>query len=147
MNRRVQVGDSTIETRGPHQTLTDLPGGGRVLMTAAPEDPEGLASAERVGYGSDVARMVRERHIMHSVLAEARGLPASPALIAQAYGEHFLDAEGRATEEGEVDAILAWLNAVNGEVPHLRRLSQTLDMRKLHRRATEVIAALTPGGR
>ena len=48
---------------------------------------ESQARARSLGYGEDLARMSVEHELAHTVLAEAYGLPHSPALWAVAHGE------------------------------------------------------------
>lgn len=142
--REARVGDATLITLGPNNTRVALPGGAGFVVVADPHDPEQVAAAEATGYGRDVARLCRERTIMHAVLAELRGQPLSPSWVEEAWGLGVVTPEEQAKESGEVLALLAWLNSVNGEFAHIRHLSQTHDLRRLHRRANEVITLLTP---
>jgi hypothetical protein len=76
---------------------------------AYPQDtPAYRQTARDLGFGSDIGRMNRTHDPAHCVLAEARGLPHSPALWATAHGlpvtqEHY-------REEGEVMALQLYSN-------------------------------------
>lgn len=83
-NMTLAFGATTVEIRGVH-AITTLPSGHSVL--AAPEDNDAYrATAERLGYGSDTARMCQEHEASHAWLAHVLGLQESPTLREVAVG-------------------------------------------------------------
>lgn len=74
-----------------------------------PASPDGTAAqtttSRRLGYGADVARMVRHHELAHSLVAEWCGLPCSPTLRRVAHGEPCADEEAEAWEEALVLAF------------------------------------------
>lgn len=62
---------------------------GAVLVAAPVDDAESRAHASALGYrGADaVWAMTRDHDLLHTLLAEARGLPHSPTLHAVATGK------------------------------------------------------------
>ena len=75
-----------IVTIGPQHVVTDMPDG--TCCEGAPEDNDAYrATAERLGYGGDVARMNRSHETAHSLVAMLLGLPASPTLWRVAHGQ------------------------------------------------------------
>ena len=49
-------------------------------VPASPTDDQ-LPTVERLGYGSDTARMVRDHELAHTLLSTLSGLPFSPTLF------------------------------------------------------------------
>jgi hypothetical protein len=79
-------------------------------VPAAPEDTAAYrATATGAGYGGDTWRLCLEHEQAHTLLAEARGLPYSPTLWAQAHGEP-LPRGLIPAEECVVLAFQAWCN-------------------------------------
>jgi hypothetical protein len=55
---------------------------------AAPEDTNPYrATAQRLGYGPDTFRMMRDHEILHTAIAHLLGLPESPTLRGVAEGK------------------------------------------------------------
>ena len=70
---------------GQHFLETVFPDGTRV--PAIPQDTdEYRATAQRLGYGTDIWALCREHEIAHTLVARALGLEYSPTLWAVAHG-------------------------------------------------------------
>ncbi|MFW6058985.1 MAG: hypothetical protein ACODAQ_02315 [Phycisphaeraceae bacterium] len=92
-------------------TVTRFPDGTEV--PAAPSgDPEQQQTAQRLGYGEDVAAMCREHEILHTWLAERFDLPHSPTLwaVAHDHGEGCAPVWAQKQEEALVLAFQGYLN-------------------------------------
>lgn len=93
---------ATQFTFGDGWAKTTFPDGSSV--PAFPEPTASyVATAERLGYGTDIARMCVEHELVHNWLCHVLGLPHSPALFGVAHGG---DADWRhALEEDAVMAV------------------------------------------
>jgi hypothetical protein len=80
----VRIGETWV-TVGPAWCVTRFPDGTEVHAHPSHTD-EQAGAARALGY-SHVGEMTRDHDLLHSVIAEARGLPYSPVLWALAHGE------------------------------------------------------------
>lgn len=113
---RLRIGLHTVLRWRRH--VVTLLKDGTAILAAVEETAEYEATARRLGYtdrgGLTAAEwMNREHDPLHSLLAEAKGLPYSAVLWAVGNGRGFPYA---AAEEAEVLTIQAALNGI-GEVP------------------------------
>lgn len=115
---------ATSVSIGDAWSFVILPGGGSV--PAAPHDDEHYrATAQRLGYGDDTARMCREHDALHVALCHFLGLPASPTLSTVA-GIPVGDAVLHGLEEDAVCAVTKFANAAGIDLGDLlRRLGET----------------------
>jgi hypothetical protein len=82
---RLVFGGTVVEV-WPDCVATHLPGGAEVV--AAPQDNDSYrATAQRLGYGPDTFRMMRDHEILHTAIAHLLGLPESPTLRGVAEGK------------------------------------------------------------
>lgn len=98
---------NTVVQVWPGCLFTILADGKRVA--AAPQDNDAYrATARRLGYGPDTARMSRDHEILHTLLCHLLGLPESPTLrrVADGLGDSPLTD----LEEDMVCATQAFLN-------------------------------------
>lgn len=91
---------------GPGWCMTTLPNGRTI---EAYPNAESGTMAERLGYGSDVAAMMRHHDALHSLLCDMLGMTASPALMSVAGCES--DARLVALEESAVLAVQEFAHA------------------------------------
>lgn len=94
------LGDCTVDiySDGIETVFHTLPG--QPSVPANPQDNEAYrATAEFLGYGSDILRMCIDHELSHTLLAVSRGLRWSPTLHGLATGQTF--SEWR-TEENAV---------------------------------------------
>lgn len=100
----LRLGATRIRFEGD-LAITTLPDGAEVV--AAPQDTEAYrATARRLGYGDDTARMCREHDACHAWLAAILCLPESPTLSNVAHGRS--DSALTGLEEDAVMAIQAF---------------------------------------
>lgn len=93
-------------------------------VPASPEGtPEQAATARELGYGEDVAGMVRDHELAHTLIAEWCGLPGSPTLRRVATGAPREDADGEWWEEALVLAFQRFVRtgAVGGPLRFFTR--------------------------
>jgi hypothetical protein len=87
---RMQFGANVVEIWNDC-VATHLPDG--VAVVAAVQDTDQYReTAERLGYGSDTVRMMRDHELSHVALAHLLGLPESLVMssVAHGYGDNYL---------------------------------------------------------
>lgn len=90
--KRIRIGTVTVEIEAD-RVVSTLMDGKRV--EAEPHDtPDYAATAERLGYGADIAGLNRDHELVHHVLADALGLAESPVMRAVANGTWQSDPHG-----------------------------------------------------
>lgn len=117
----VQFAGCRVDVDDEHRLVRTTFDDGAELVAAPQLDPESIARARALGYtGSDedaVWAMTRDHDLLHTVLADAHGLPNSPTLHAVAHGHdvHPLQAD---IEERSILLIQRLLNVgVAGVLP------------------------------
>lgn len=114
MAREIAFSNGTRVVVGSQWAVTTLPTGAEIQ--AHPQGSvEQAATAERLGYGDDVAAMTRDHDPLHVWLCDALGLPTSFAL-SEAAGQP-IDAAVAALEERAVLAVQAFMRASGGRLP------------------------------
>lgn len=105
----LHIGGNKIEYWLGGTVRTTFPDGTQLMAHPDGSDDQ-LATTERLGYGRDVASMVREHEIIHTLIAVIDGKPYCPVLYAAAKGEP-LPMEGEAADiEDQVMAGQELLN-------------------------------------
>lgn len=115
--KRIYIGPTVVEVRERH-VLSILADGARI--EAEPhETAEYAATAESLGYGSDVEAMNRDHELMHHILAHALGLPESPVMRAVADDTWQHDPDGKLKlEEDAVMAVQRLARAYDVDLAH-----------------------------
>lgn len=104
---RMQFGANVVEVWGDC-VATHLPDG--VSVVAAVQDTDQYhETAERLGYGSDTVRMMRDHEISHTALCHLLGLPES--LVMSSVGHGYSDTYLTGLEEEVVMALQKFATA------------------------------------
>jgi hypothetical protein len=112
------LADCTVHVQGT-SVETLLPSGRRVLGMPM-HDASYRATANRLGYGTNVARLNVEHELSHGLLAHWLGLPCSPVFQRIAGGDHEPDDLTRA-EEAAVMAVQAYAVALGVDLIEVAR--------------------------
>jgi hypothetical protein len=112
----------TVHVQGT-SVETLLPGGRRVLGMPI-HDADYRATARKLGYGSNVARLNVEHELTHTLVAHWLGVPCSPVFRRVASGDHEADDLTR-LEEGAVLAIQAYAVAIGLDLIEIARTWST----------------------
>lgn len=110
--------NGTVTRIYPERVETDLPG--HSTLHAAPRQDQ-HETAERLGYGGDIAALTRDHDPLHAWLADQLGLPASFSLR-EAAGEKLDRPELAWMEEEAVLALQRLIRSAGVPMPWLARL-------------------------